>query len=142
MTERGAVVQKSALNILLGIHKFVLGGLLVLAVLIGFFPVIVVCDDGKIMRCAMTGVLFFCAVSDPSLLTVGLAILALMWPGRRSQIYLMVYSLFLMGSVFYFPSWTNFRWLKEGLAALGWLTCFCVLFLDAGRNLPFKNKPG
>lgn len=139
MTESRADLHKAATRLLLETHKLALKGLLAIAMLAGFFPIVFVCDDGKLARCIGYGLLFFGAVAGTSLCTVGLATLALMRPGRRSQLYLMAYSVFLMGCLFYFPSWTNFQWLRDGLAALGALTLLCVLFSGAGRNTSFTD---
>lgn len=139
MTESRPDFQKAATKFVLETHKLALKGLLAIAILAGIFPIVFVCDDGKVARCIGYGLLFFGAVAGPSLCTVGLATLALIRPGRRSRLYLIAYSVFLMGCLFYFPGWTNFQWLRDGLAALGALTLLCVLFFGAGRNASFRD---
>ncbi len=77
-------------EVLLGIYRVVLAGLLVLSVLIGVFPLVVVCDDGNILRCLGSGLLFFLIPAGISAATFGGAILAMKRPCFLSRLFLLV----------------------------------------------------
>ena len=85
-----ATIEMDLYKVLLGIYRIVLAGLLLLSALIGIFPVIVVCDDGNIMRCLGSGLLFFAIPAGISAATFGGAILAMKKPCYLSRLFLLV----------------------------------------------------
>jgi len=125
---------RSALALLLATHRLVLSGLLMLAAAVTAFPVVVVCDNGRIFTCLWAGVLMGGTVALSALGTIGLAILALRKPGKLSRGFLLLYSGFLM--VFRFlPQVSAFNMTAlDALAALGALTMICLVFFGAGRR--------